>query len=208
VFVLLGNPDGTFQPAVRYSVPGDSFAAAIGDFNGDGIPDLAVVGPDSLNVLRGNGDGTFGGLTSYLVGSTLTSVAVGNFNGNGPIDLAVGIRLAPDVTVVLNRNDGLAPGGGDAPRPPHPADTTLGQAVAQTLPEGLRVEKPTTTASAGGQETAADAYFAALANEEPAIGFPQHRPENRIAVRASRPVGYLDEDLTALAAELTAPIDA
>ena len=39
--VLLGNGDGTFQPAVSLGVSGDH--VAVGDFNGDGKPDLASI---------------------------------------------------------------------------------------------------------------------------------------------------------------------
>src|SRR5262249_29827845 len=42
VGVLLGKGDGTFQAAQTYTVGSDPFALAVGDFNGDGHPDLAV----------------------------------------------------------------------------------------------------------------------------------------------------------------------
>src|SRR5580698_11135321 len=59
VGVLLGNGDGTFQPAVSYgSIGTDASSVAVGDVNGDGAPDLVVQG-SVTSVLLGNGDGTF-----------------------------------------------------------------------------------------------------------------------------------------------------
>jgi hypothetical protein len=42
VSVLLGKGDGTFQPAQNYGAGGDHLSVAVGDFNGDGYPDLAL----------------------------------------------------------------------------------------------------------------------------------------------------------------------
>src|ERR1700761_8859606 len=76
------------------------------DFNGDGIPDLVILGNDTISVLLGNGDGTFTGApspSSDLPGA----IAVGDFNGDGIPDLAV----APVVDegsseVLLGNGDG------------------------------------------------------------------------------------------------------
>ena len=60
--ILLGRGDGTFQPQMTYAAGSNPFSIVMGDFNNDGIPDLAVVnflGTGTVGVLTGNGDGTF-----------------------------------------------------------------------------------------------------------------------------------------------------
>src|SRR6202790_1613463 len=62
---------------------------AVGDFNGDGIPDLAV-SEFGIDILLGNGDGTF--KPRLLAPGNLPYIefiAVGDFNGDGTLDLAV-----------------------------------------------------------------------------------------------------------------------
>lgn len=49
--------DGTFQPGVSYTGAGDS--ATVGDFNGDGKPDLVQRTSTGVSISLGNGDGTF-----------------------------------------------------------------------------------------------------------------------------------------------------
>ena len=62
---------------------------AVGDFNGDGIPDLAV-SEFGVNILLGNGDGTFrAGVLAPGFLPYIEFFAVGDFNGDGKLDLAV-----------------------------------------------------------------------------------------------------------------------
>jgi hypothetical protein len=42
VSILLGNGDGSFQAPLRFAVGSYPSSVAVGDFNGDGIPDVAV----------------------------------------------------------------------------------------------------------------------------------------------------------------------
>src|SRR5207237_9620955 len=79
--VLLGNGDGTFQSAVNYDAGTNPVSVAVGDFDGDGKPDLAVVNSGSTNValLLGKGDGTFQNAVNYDTGTSPNSVAVGDF---------------------------------------------------------------------------------------------------------------------------------
>jgi hypothetical protein len=61
--ILLGTGDGAFRTAWSFTLPmqGAVFHIAVADFNGDGIPDLAVTSEDqdTFEVLLGNGNGTF-----------------------------------------------------------------------------------------------------------------------------------------------------
>ena len=99
VSVLLGNGNGTFQPAQTYASGGYySNSVVVGDFNGDGNPDLALASQcqDSTcqnggaSVLLGNGDGTFQTAQSYnSLGSVADSLAIADVNGDGKPDLVV-----------------------------------------------------------------------------------------------------------------------
>jgi len=60
ITVLLGNGNGTFQPAQEIDVGLVPHAMAVGDFNRNGIQDLAIGGENTeLRILLGVGDGTF-----------------------------------------------------------------------------------------------------------------------------------------------------
>ncbi|MFB7337742.1 FG-GAP repeat domain-containing protein, partial [Streptomyces adustus] len=53
-----------------------SFSVAVGDFNGDGKPDLVTANYESgsVSVLLGNGDGTFAAKTDSRTGDNPSSV--------------------------------------------------------------------------------------------------------------------------------------
>ncbi len=101
ISVVLGNGDGTFQPAVSYTVGNGPDGIVAGDFNGDGHLDLAVstYSSDAIAVLLGNGDGTFRHALSYAVGNRPDAIAAGDFTGDGHLDLAVsdsdGVQIMP-----------------------------------------------------------------------------------------------------------------
>jgi uncharacterized protein YjdB len=103
--VLLGNGDGTFQPAVNYAIGRGGFCIAAGDLYGDGVIDLAVGTYFGVQVYHGNGDGTFVSLTT-IGGDVVYSVALADFNGDGHPDVAFTSYNDSDLRVALNTGYG------------------------------------------------------------------------------------------------------
>ncbi len=108
--LILGMlPELTFaQFEARASAPVQSspISIAIGDFNKDGIKDLAVVAfsTGKLAVLLGNGDGTFRNPTYY--DAVASTVAVADFRNNGILDLALTDNLSNNLQILLGNGDG------------------------------------------------------------------------------------------------------
>jgi hypothetical protein len=114
--MFLQNSDGSFGPEMRLPMPFYSEVATPGDFNGDGILDLAVGGnliSASFNdfwILDGVGDGTFRPARSVAEGFP-SSLSTADFNQDGRDDLAFG--LGSGVRILLQRGDGLFVSAGD-----------------------------------------------------------------------------------------------
>ena len=99
--LLLGNGDGSFEAPQLLGAQMSSIV--IGDFNKDGIPDFAGLGPQGILISLSKGDGTFAG-AAYSVSDPYgsddpyfgyTGLAAGDFNGDGYSDDLV---LSPIVT--------------------------------------------------------------------------------------------------------------
>jgi hypothetical protein len=106
IFIRLGNPDGSFgdrrqlmQPR-RMSFPTELRA---GDFDGDGIADLAASDFHAATIyfFRGRGTGDFDAGLPIDAGGPINDLAAADFNGDGRLDLATA-NDNHSVSIIIN----------------------------------------------------------------------------------------------------------
>jgi hypothetical protein len=109
VGVFLNKGNGTFASEITYSKEGyDPLGLAVGDFNRDGHPDLAVttVDPNAMGVFFNHGNGTFDIQVMYATDEGPNSTVAGDFNHDGVPDLAVTNWASSSLSVFLNEGNG------------------------------------------------------------------------------------------------------
>jgi hypothetical protein len=100
-----------FETRASYPLDEDNnpVSFALGDFNGDGVPDVAEVNASllgSVQIFLGNGDGTFRAGATYSVGRYPFFIVASSLRNNGVLDLLVSGAGADDVYVMLGNGDG------------------------------------------------------------------------------------------------------
>lgn len=121
VWIFLGNGDGTFKTTapqpVGYATDTYPTVVITGDFNGDGLLDLAISNHDSnandISILLGNGDGTFQAAKNTTMPASASPaftlpgpLAAADFNGDGKLDLVVGSSANGVLAILPGNGDG------------------------------------------------------------------------------------------------------
>ena len=106
--VLLGQPDGTFISVPSHNLIGsDPRALVVGDFNGDGNPDVIVGDADgTLLEFLGDGKGNLVSAGNIASLGSVASIAVGHFTHDDNLDLVVSDPQSNSAVILLGAGNG------------------------------------------------------------------------------------------------------
>jgi len=125
ISVLMNKADGsgTFSAAITYTVGRLPYQLAVGDLNGDGIPDVAVAnyGDNTVSILYGALNNPFQTSQALPTCTNPYGVAIGDFRHSGQNDVAVTCFHTAQMEVFLN--------SGMQPFMPPPLPTTFDSPV-------------------------------------------------------------------------------
>ena len=182
------NNPGVFLPATRVFIGQVQSGIAIGDLNGDGLPDIAAaVNTRNLKILFANPAGPPG---SYLdpvdvrLNGAAGAVAIGDLDGDGANDLVVALTARSQVAVLLQdaRTPGTFLAENDFPVGLQPFAVKIGDIDGDGIPDLVTADFGPAAGTGGGVSVllqdatnrgsfaAAQRYHAGLGPEDVAIG--------------------------------------
>lgn len=110
--VLLNLGGGSFAPHVDYTLPWSVRSVAVGDLDGDGKPEMAVLstyGKNTVTIYKNQGDGSFGTPVDLdsgdlsVHGNGTPAIELADMNGDAKLDI---ITVGSGVSVLLNQGTG------------------------------------------------------------------------------------------------------
>jgi hypothetical protein len=127
-----GATTPSFAPKVDFNTGGRTYSLSIGDFNGDGSPDVATAnrGSDTTSILinttpTGATTPTFAPKVDLNTGSFPREVSIGDINGDGSLDVAVANLYSGTTSIFINTTPTGALTPTFAPKVDFPIDTEL-----------------------------------------------------------------------------------
>lgn len=140
--LLLAGPAGAqidFEAAVDYAVGVQPSGLAVGDFDGNNSPDLAVTSdtPDKVSILFNTGTGTFAAPVNVALGSGVSphGVAALDFDDDKDLDLAVVFKDSESVRLLVNASGSFTAGALVATNGTLPRDLVVGDLDQNGLPD-------------------------------------------------------------------------
>ncbi len=118
-------PAPYFQPYVSYPL-GEGQAVAVGDFNTDGLPDIAFTTTGTLWILLQKSDGTLADPVGYAASGWENSIAAGDLNADGRTDIVTVDINMDTISVYLQQLDGTLAAGTAYPAGDGPDAAALG----------------------------------------------------------------------------------
>jgi uncharacterized protein (TIGR03437 family) len=111
VTILLGFGNGFFHSFVNLTAGRNASFLVAGDFNLDGILDLAVAntGSNTISIFTGFGNGTFQPPRDFVADSLPGWISVTDLNGDGKPDLLVANSGTNTVSVLINQTSAVIP---------------------------------------------------------------------------------------------------
>ena len=149
-----GATTPTFAPKVDFTTGVGPWSVSIGDFNGDGSPDVATANINSsttsilLNTTAtGATTPTFAPKIDFPTGAAPLSVSIGDFNGDGSPDVATANFFSDTISILLNNTPKVSIAAGTTPTETGPTNGTFTITLDTPAPEGGLVINFDTTGS-------------------------------------------------------------
>ncbi|MEG4631211.1 DUF4347 domain-containing protein [Microcoleus sp. AR_TQ3_B6] len=149
-----GATTPTFAPKVDLNTGNNPSSVSIGDFNGDGKPDVAVANflSYTTSILinttpTGATTPTFAPKVDFPTGTLPTSVSIGDFNRDGKPDVAVANQSSDTTSILLNNTPKVSIAAGTTPTETGPTNGTFTITLDTPAPAGGLVVNFNTTGS-------------------------------------------------------------